>query len=158
MNRITSTIFAMAFIASPIFAQSVEITNQALLEVVTVDENGEAKVSYEEATIVLPGSAILYRMEYTNVGDTPAEGVVLKSPIPPSVVYTEGSAELDEHRIQYSIDSGVTFANREDLFITNPDGTIRPALATDLTNIQWTVFGSLDLEASATVSFRAIVK
>lgn len=158
MSRITSIIFAIAFIASPVFAQSVEVTSQALLEVVTVDESGEVKVSYEEAKIVVPGSAILYRMEYTNVGDTPAEGVVLNSPISPSLVYTEGSAESNGLRVQYSIDSGVTFANREDLFIVNPDGTLRPAIATDLTNIQWTVFGSLDLEASATVSFRAIVK
>ncbi len=158
MNWTLSTLLAAAMMTTPVFAQSIEVTNEALLEVVTLDENGEEKITYEDVSVVLPGDAIKYLITYSNVGTSQVESIVLKSQIPPNLLYTEQSAESENASVQYSIDGGATFADREDLVVITPEGEERPAEASDLTNIIWNVKDPIAAGSSDSVSFRATVK
>ena len=158
MTRIFATILALVAMSIPTLAQNVEVTNEALIEVVTVDADGKETITYEPAEVVAPGDAILYRITYKNVGTEPVEGIVLQSQIPSDLIITEDSAEADGLVVQYSIDGGASFANRGDLVVTTPEGEKRPAEAADLTNVLWQVGETLAAEASGSVSFRGVVK
>lgn len=157
MVRLFAATFVILALATPVFAQGVEITNQALVELRTVDANGEETIKYVIADRVIPGSVILYLITYANKGDAPAEGIVLTSQIPADLTFTEGSADIDGARVQFSIDGGKTYANREDLVVTTADGDERPAEASDLTNIRWTVRSALKTGKNRAVSYRAVV-
>lgn len=158
MIRILATVLALSAMAAPGLAQNVEVTNEALIEVVSVDADGKETITYEAANVVAPGDAILYRITYKNVGEEPVEGIVLQSQIPSDLVISEGSAEAAGARVQYSIDGGTSFADRGALVVTTPEGTQRPAEATDLTNVLWSVAGSLAAGESGSVSYRGLVK
>lgn len=148
---------AALFTASAAFAEGVEVTNEALVEVKTTDDSGKEQIKYVTAERVVPGSVILYLITYTNTGDAPAEDIVLRSPIHPDLTYVEGSAEIDGAAVHYSVDGGQTFANRDELTITEADGTVRPAEAGDLTDIRWRVERPLASKKKSAVSFRATV-
>lgn len=157
MRILFAAMFAIAMLSAPVFAQGIEVTNEALVQVKTVDASGEEKIKYVAADRVVPGSVILYLITYTNTGDAAAEGIVLNSPIHEDLTYAEGSAEVDGAVVHYSIDGGATYANREDLVVTEADGTKRPAEASDLTNVRWTMQRALGGGKKNAVSYRAVV-
>lgn len=142
----------------PAAAQGVEVTNTALIEVKTVDQDGKEEVKYLAADKVTPGDTIMYLITFTNRGDKSAEGIVLTSEIPSDLIIKEGSAEAAGARVEYSIDNGKTYADREALVVTTSDGGRRPATAEDLTNLRWTILDPLPAGGINSVSYRAVVK
>lgn len=158
MNRLAAIAFAIIAIPAVAFSQGIEVTNEALLEIRRLADDGTVKVEYVAPDKVVPGDAILYRITYANTGMQPADGVVVVSQIPDSLIITEGSAEAAGTRTQYSVDGGKTYADRDDLYVTDADGKKRPAEAGDLTNVRWTVLQPLGGGLQAGVSYRAVVK
>jgi uncharacterized repeat protein (TIGR01451 family) len=157
MRLFVAAMLAIAMLSTPVQAQGVDVTNEAMVEVKTIDASGQEKIKYVTADKVVPGSVILYLITYTNNGDAAAEGIVLNSAIHEDLTYIESSAETDGAVVHYSIDGGQTYANREDLVVTEADGTKRPAEASDLTNVRWTMERALAPGKKNAVSFRAQV-
>lgn len=157
MHRLA--IIALAIIAIPAlaFSQGIKVSNEALLEVRRLADDGTVKLAYIAPERVRPGNAILYRITYANTGADQAENVILTSEIPGSLTITEGSAEIAGARTEYSIDGGRTFADRAELFVAGTDGKMRLAEAADLTNVRWTILNPVPGGEISSVSYRAVV-
>ena len=151
------TFFALN-IATLAWSEGIEVSNQALKEVIEINDEGVAVTSYIAADLVLPSDIIMYSIRVTNTGELDAENIVLVSQIPANLLFIEGSAFSDHFNTVFSINFGESFLPRDELIIINEDGTERPAEARDLTNIRWTMISATASGESRRVSFRAIVK
>ncbi len=144
--------------AAPLHAQGLQITNEALVQVVTVDADGNEVINYEPAAQVVPGDVIRYVLNLSNESDEAVSGISLTSQIPSDLLIQESTADTPIASVQYSIDGGASFANRSVLVVTAEDGTQRPAEAGDLTNVMWTVHAEIPAGESQTLSYLATVE
>ncbi len=133
----------------------VEVVSRAQVEVEMVNEQGEKEVKLVKAEKVLPGTVVVYTVDYRNTGAESADNIVITNPVPEHMLYVGGSAEGREAEITFSVDRGQSFANAQDLRIIGPDGLERPALASDYTHVRWQRLGPLLASEAASVSFRA---
>ena len=104
---------------------------------------------------VVPGTRVIYVINYRNAGDALAENVTITNPVPVALVYegVEGPIPVTE----VSVDGGSEYGNLADLTVPGPDGEPRPASETDVTHLRWIV-PRLAAGAEGTVSFGARVK
>jgi len=126
-------------------------------EQVSVDEAGEAKTELVAADTVIPGEKVVYTITFRNIGDEPADNVIITNPISGDLLYVDGSAFGPGTDIQFSIDGGKTFANPSELVVTE-DGVTRSAVATDFTHIRWVMQQELAVDAQGTARFSAILE
>lgn len=157
MHRLFMAALAVFALATPVLADGIQVTNTATVEVKTVNAEGKEEITYVAPDKVRPGDAVVYTISYTNTGGGAAEGVVLSSQIPADLTITEGTAETPAARTEYSVDGGASFGPRESLTVTGADGQQRPAMASDLTNVRWTMLSPLPAGADGSVSYRATV-
>ena len=122
-----------------------------------INEQGETDKRLVTADIVVPGETVYYTITFTNVSDETAENVVITNPIAADLVYVEGSAFGPGTDMQFSIDDGATFANRDELTVTE-DGVERPAVARDFTHVRWVMQNTLEAGAQATARFAAVLE
>ncbi len=156
MKKALTVLFTFAIIIAPLVAfAAVEITSQALVEVETVDEKGEKVVVREKATRVIPGTDVVFVNAYLNKGQEAADNVVIVNPIPEHMDYVEGSALGEETAITFSINGGQQFDAPQNLTVTEPDGTSRPAKAEEYTHIRWQRTSPLPPGQTGEVEFRA---
>lgn len=138
---------------------SIELQAVAQQQKITVARDGTKHTEMVPAARVVPGTELLYTVNYRNVGSKPAGDVVVNDPIPAHMTYVAGSATGDNTTITYSIDGGKTWAAAlEKLTVKNPDNTTRPATEKDCTNIRWVVNGMVAAGAKGSVSFRAVLQ
>jgi uncharacterized repeat protein (TIGR01451 family) len=126
-------------------------------EVVTVNDKGEPEAHLVPAETVVPGENIVITTTFTNIGDKPAENVVITNPIAESLIYVEGSAFGPGTIVQFSVDGGKTFADRESLTVIE-DGVERPANANDFTHIRWVMQQDLAAGAQGVARFSAVLE
>ena len=126
-------------------------------EQVEVDEAGNEKTVLVDADKVVPGEHIVYTITFQNIGDEPAQNVVITNPIDANLTYIEGSAFGPGTDIQFSVDGGKTFAGRDALTVIE-DGNERPAEAKDITHIRWVMQEDLAAGAQGNARFAAILK
>lgn len=124
-------------------------------EVITTDA-GETETRLVAAEQVLPGEKVVYTITFTNVGNEPADDVVVTNPIDASLTYIDGSVFGAGMRIEFSADGGQTFGSRDQLMVTE-NGAERPAAAEDYTHIRWTLEGDLDAGSTGVARFSATV-
>ncbi len=121
---------------------------------VTAQTAGRANTS-----VAQPGDEIRYRLVFTNVTAGPVKNIQFVDPIPSGMVYVLGSATSDQRlRVEYSIDSGRTYAARPTISVVESGNAVqKPAPPARYTNVRWTVVGSLARGAQVTVEFHARV-
>lgn len=150
---------AFSFVNAHAAAGSIKLQTTAQQRQVTVDENGARHVAIVPAGHVLPGTEVIYTITYRNIGKQPAENVVVADRVPMHMIYVAGSATGDNADVSFSINGGKTWAGTPgQLAIDNGDGTTRSGTAKDITDIRWTIRGTLAPGANGAVSFRALLK
>lgn len=133
-----------------------EVRTVVQKEVVTVDENGNESARLVDAETVVPGEKVVYTITIRNVGEEPAENIVITNPIANELTYDEGSAFGAGMVIQFSVDGGATFAAEAYLSVMT-DGAERPATPEDYTHVRWLMQDDLDVGAQGTARFAAVL-
>ena len=126
-------------------------------EQVEVDAAGNEKTVLVDADKVVPGDHVVYTITFQNIGDEPAEHVVITNPVDANLTYVDGSAFGPGMDIQFSVDGGKTFASLDALTVTE-DGAQRPAEAKDVTHIRWVMHEDLAAGAQGNARFAAVLK
>ena len=142
-----------------VFAQedgSLDVHTVVQKEEVVVNENGETENRLVAVESVIPGERVFYTITFTNVGDEPAENVVITNPIATELTYVEGSAFGPGMDVQFSVDGGATFAVAADLTVTE-NGESRAAGPEDFTHIRWVMQGELNTGSQGTARFAAVL-
>ncbi len=156
--RLTITV-ALAMLAVSFGAVAADgglsVTTVAQKEVAAVDDNGQPTTRLEPVTTVVPGDEVIYTITYSNRGQQPADRVVITDPVPAEMRYVQGSAFGPGTQIAFSADGGQTWGTADTLFVIEPDGTSRPAVADDYTHIRWTMRSSLKPGGRGYARFRA---
>jgi len=138
--------------------ENIRFESLAELEIEQVNAQGEKILVRTPATLVVPGSIIIYTNRFDNQGKEPAEKLKITNPIPKNMEFLAGSALPEDATIVYSIDGGKMFDAAEALFVIEADGTKRPAEARDYTHIRWTLKQTLSPGETGFVEFRARLK
>jgi len=146
-------------------ALSFSAAAQAHLDVQTLVQKEQAYINEQRepdtrlvaANLVVPGETVFYTITFSNISEEDADKVVITNPIAADLVYVEGSAFGPGTDMQFSIDGGATFAERDELNVTE-DGVTRPAEARDFTHVRWVMQNTLEAGAQATARFAAVLK
>jgi uncharacterized repeat protein (TIGR01451 family) len=163
-NAVSMVVVVFVLVLQPLAARAqqgdIVVTSIAEVEVKEKTAQGNVEVKRVEAskTNVAPGDTVLFTTRYINKGKKAATGVVVTNPVPEHMAYLDKSAEGKGTKIDFSIDSGKSYATAEKLQIKGKDGKVRPALAGDYTHIRWTVSSPLAPGAGGSVSFSARIK
>lgn len=130
----------------------------AAKRVVTTDDGGGRREALLPFAKVLPGEEIVYFVEYRNSGDAPASDLAVTLPVPAEMTLVPDTAERAGVKVAYTVDGGHTFAELANLTVTNAAGFSRPARATDINAIRWTLNVDLAPGETGQVSYRAVLK
>src|SRR5206468_10337798 len=127
--------------------------------VVTAQNVTAATSGRADKSVAQPGDEIRYRLVFTNVTAGPVRNIQFVDPIPAGMVYVLGSATADHAvRIEYSIDSGKSYAARPVIAaLVNGQRVEKPAPRELYTHVRWTVLGSLAPRARVMAELRTQV-
>lgn len=161
MKKTVSAIVTMAVLSLAAHAQAQEqgylnVQTVVQKEEVIVNDAGETETRLVDAATVVPGERVVVTITFRNVGDEPADGVIITNPIDDSLTYVDGSAFGPGMDIQFSVDGGVAFASADDLTVTE-DGVERPAVAEDFTHVRWVMQSELAVGAQGIARFTAVL-
>jgi uncharacterized repeat protein (TIGR01451 family) len=147
-------ILICALVGTPAVAQdALQLKNEVFVEK-TVIVDGKQKIVREKPNTVVPGDKLVFIITYQNKGSTAVSGFELNNPVPEAVAY----AGDDEPRAEVSIDKGQTFGALANLQVQLPDGTKRPAVAADVTNLRWKFSRAIAAGETGNLSFFGRVK
>ena len=107
------------------------------------------------ATKVIPGTEVIYTITVSNVGDQPADSVVVTDPIPENTTYVDRSAFGAGTAITFSVDGGKSYDLADKLKVKDAAGNLRAATASDYTHIRWVLDFTLKPKDVAPVWFKA---
>ena len=156
----TVTSICLLLISAAAFAQDqghLSVQTVVQKQQVTIDDEGEQQVELVPAETVVPGESVVYTITFTNISDDAADNVVITNPIADSLTYVDGSAFGPGAEIQFSVDNGKTFADREALTVTE-EGVVRAASAEDFTHIRWVMQQELAAGAQGVARFSAVLE
>ncbi|MBB5212704.1 DUF11 domain-containing protein [Microbulbifer hydrolyticus] len=149
---------AAAFMASAVPAlAAVELETRAFTEVTTTDVNGAQETKMEPVERAKPGQKVVFVITYRNTGEEPAENLVVNNRVPNEMVYVADSAQGESALIQMSVD-GNLFDELESLKVTETDGSVRAAKASDVVALRWILQGAVAPGDSGSVRYRAVLK
>lgn len=139
---------------------TIELKSISEVEVVTKSAAGKKEVKRVDTgkATVVPGDTVVFTTTYRNIGDKPAEKVVITNPVPEHTLYVEKSAEGKGTVIDFSVDGGKSYASPDNLTVKDTQGKTRKAGAADYTHIRWTLNKSLVSGGKGSVSFKAKIK
>lgn len=137
--------------------QKLDVQTTVQKEVVSTGADGEMTKELVSADAVAPGEKIYYTITFRNVGDAPADNVVITNPIASSLFYVDGSAFGPGTDIEFSVDGGTTFAAADILTVTE-NGEQRAADGGDFTHVRWVMKNNLAAGAQGTARFAAILE
>ena len=141
-------------IASAQTSGHLNVTTTVQKEEVTIDDAGKRNTQLVDAAKVVPGDEVIYTVTFSNIGDEPAENVVITNPLPEQLTYVDGSAFGPGAEIVFSVDGGKTFAKSFDLVVSD-DGVQRSATAQDFTHIRWVMANDIPAGSQGMSQFRA---
>jgi uncharacterized repeat protein (TIGR01451 family) len=136
----------------------IKLQTVGLQEKVTVAKDGSKHTDIVPADHVLPGTEVIWNINYEIIGTEPVTNAVIVDPVPQNMVYVAGSASGDKADITFSVDGGKTWDVPEKLQVKNADGTTRDALPKDYTAVRWILTSTLASGAKGTVTFHAILQ
>lgn len=135
-------------------ADSVSIDSQVLVERVETTPDGRQVTTRAEPDVVTPGDRLVFVLKYRNDGAEPATSLVLTNPVPASVTF----AGTDDQSAVLSVDAGKTWGPLGSLFVTQADGTVRPAEVADVTHVRWSLAEAVPSGGGGELSFRGVVE
>ena len=152
--KILLPLLALIAPAAAAAASNVTLASNVFVERVKQDPSGKSSTVLEPPRLVTPGDKLVFELSYKNKGVEPAADFVVTNPIPDSVAYagTEGDSAL------VSIDGGKSWGQLAALKVEQQDGTMRPALPSDVTHVRWTFTRAIAAGEAGKLSFRGIVK
>ena len=150
-------LLAISYSAAAMAQGTVDVRTVVQKEEFTVNEDGETVRTLVDAEVVVPGETVFYTITFRNVGQEPADNVVITNPIAESLVYVDGSAFGPGTDIRFSVDGGATFAPAAELTVVE-DGVERRATASDYTHVRWVMNNDLEAGAQAVARFAAVLE
>jgi len=161
-GRIFSLFSLIALVGSPALAQGKVASGPLVVtaeNLMAGDSQHKAAASRgHDATELMPGDVVRYRLTFTNVTPHAVKSVVFENPLPAGLHYQDGTATADRDKvaIQYSIDGGKSYS-AQPMIEVEVDGkrVQRPAPADMYTHIRWSVPGSVLPGAVVHAEFRA---
>ena len=152
---ISWTLLFMASVASVHAAADIRLKAVAEVEVTVVNDKGETEVKRVPAAKVVPGTEVIYTITVSNLGDQPADSVVVTDPIPENTTYVDRSAFGAGTKITFSVDGGKSYDLAGKLKVKDAAGNLRAATASDYTHIRWVLNFTLKPKDVAPVWFKA---
>ncbi len=152
-----TALFLLAALAAPaqaFAANQVALDNSVFVERISTDAAGKERVLLEEPKVVVPGDRLVFVLNYHNSGNQPADKFVITNPLPSAVRF----ADAGDAQPIVSVDGGHAWGALADLTVLQPDGTRRPAQASDVTHIRWAFQKPIPVGGSGKLMFRGIVK
>ena len=155
MHPIRALVVALLATATPALAQSDAVTLRSEVFVLrdVPQPDGTVKREAQAPDRVLPGDPILIRLDYSNIGGTPATDFLAVNPIPEALAFTSTASIAD-----YSVDGGKTWGPLASLTVPKDDGTARPAQAADVTHLRFHAPGAVAAGAKGQFAFNAVVR
>jgi|SRR5690606_6140745 len=146
---------ALLWLGAAHAAGELELRNSVYQEVQVQTEDGRTETRQAPATRVVPGTEVIYVIDYGNVGDGPVQNVAITNPVPEQLVYVAPDGPVPVSEV--SIDGGATYGDLSEFTVPVPDADPRPAEPRDVTHLRWIV-PELPPGGEGAVSFRARVK
>lgn len=143
--------------------QALQLLLAAEKQVITKDQQGKQKVSWQALTggaKVAPGDVLKYTLSGQNRSDRQLRNITLNQPIPQGMVYVLKSVNAGSNtQVTYSIDSGRNFVANPTVRVTLANGQVetRPAPATAYTHIRIKI-PSLPAKTTVKVSYQTQVR
>ncbi len=150
-----TALFALSATASA--QQQLDVQTTVQKQIVVESEDGSTETQLVEAYNVVPGDTVVYTITFENVGNEPADDVVITNPISDVLEYVPGSATNGNMRIEFSADGGQTFGLASELTIVD-GGVERPATTIDYTHVRWVMQSELEVGGKGIASFAAVVE
>jgi uncharacterized repeat protein (TIGR01451 family) len=160
MRVILMTVLMNVVMIGSTYAQEqnqLDVNTTVQKEQVMVNAEGESVTELVAVGNVVPGDRVVYTITFLNIGEGPAENVVITNPIDENLVYVSGSAFGPGSAIEFSVDGGAAYADAGDLTVTE-DGVSRTAEAKDYTHLRWVVQSDLAVGAQGVARFTAQLK
>ncbi len=136
------------------FAAPLQLTSDVFVEREIKRTDGSKKVVLEKPSLVTPGDNLVFVVHYKNTGGAAASNFSVTNPLPRAVAFNGTSDGLEI----VSIDGGKSWGFLSALRMAGADGSVRPALMTDVTHIKWNLNQTLAPGSEGKLIFRGIVK
>ena len=136
----------------------IQFVSKAEIEVPQINAKGEKVLVREPASLVVPGTIVIYTNQLTNKGKDLVEKLVITNLVPENTEFLAGSARPESAEITYSVDDGKSYGTPGNLKVTEANGTQRDAEAKDYTHIRWMLNTPLKPEKEDQVEFRVKIK
>ena len=155
--NVLAAIAALLLSADAYAQQHLDVQTSVQKQVVIETEDGGTETQLLPADNVVPGDTVVYTITFENVGDEPADNVVITNPIADVLEYVPGSASNGSMRIEFSADGGQTFGLASELTIV-ADGVERPATTADYTHVRWVMQTELEAGGRGIATFAAVIE
>lgn len=155
LTTISGALLIIASVASAHAAADIRLKAVAEIEITVVNDKGESEIKRIPAAKVIPGTEVIYTITVSNLGDQPADNVVVTDPIPENTTYVDRSAFGAGTKITYSVDGGKSYDLAGKLKVKDAAGKSRAATASDYTHIRWVLNFTLKPKDVAPVWFKA---
>jgi uncharacterized repeat protein (TIGR01451 family) len=156
MNRffIVLAAAAAALASAPALAgaDAVSLNSDVKVDKIVVT-NGKESHLLTAPQKVVPGDKLVFSTQYHNHGASPVDSFVVTNPLPAGVAYVAEGGE----NATVSVDGGKSWGALSTLAVADGKGGSRPAQATDVTHVRWSV-PVIAPGASGSVSYHAIVR
>jgi uncharacterized repeat protein (TIGR01451 family) len=145
--------------ASP--GEAIATGSGPLRTVVTVETLGgtpdqeTADRRFVPARRIRAGDEVFYTIRVTNPGRQPVSAIMVTKRLPFGLTYVGGSAVGPAATVQFSVDSGESYAAAANLEVMSTGQAARRALPADYTHVRWLLQRPLLPGATALLRFRA---
>jgi uncharacterized repeat protein (TIGR01451 family) len=140
----------------PVAVGSGPLTTAVIVETLLPGEDPDhaSGQRFVPADRIRAGDEVHYTIRVTNPGRMPVREVIVTKRLPFGLTYVGGSAVGPATTVQFSVDSGESFAAAADLRVVT-GGQTRPAAPADYTHVRWLLKRPLAAGATALLRFRA---
>lgn len=154
-----ASVLALAMLPAGIVraAEAIEVTTTVQKEIVVEKEDGSKETQLIAADSVVPGQRVVYTISFRNVGNEPADNVVITNPIAETLTYVAGSAAGRDLEVEFSVDGGASFAPADELAVVD-NGIERPATNLDYTHVRWVMRSELAAGGQGQATFAAVLE
>lgn len=133
------------------------LTTAAQQEKAVTAADGSSSKQVLPATRVVPGTEVVWTTTARNTCSRSADHVVIDQPVPEHMVFVADSAVGGGAQISLSVD-GRDYQAASQLTARNVDGSSRPARATDVRFVRWTLTSAIAPQDQFTARFRAVLQ
>ncbi|MBN8809333.1 MAG: hypothetical protein J0I47_14010 [Sphingomonas sp.] len=145
---------AAAVSTAAIAAGPLQVTSKILAEHRARAADGTTSETLVAAAKVVPGTRVVFVLEYRNTGRQPLANIVFDNPVPRGIAYRGPAPNSPAPEV--SVD-GKTYGALAALSVRTPAGA-RPAGPDDVTHVRWRLARPLAPGAQGQFAFQAVLK